>query len=176
MRCGYQSKSSSHPRYFSHQRSDPYRPIYRGPLSLDIDLEPIPRSTKRKRKVAPVHDEDLLMGFNYVAPQHSESSQSEKELLFSTPSTSFHGHLFDLHRKGSFISINPISSGKTLYSKLPPDTMTCVADNAKNNDCGTTLKQRCENWKRCLKHGSKPRGTSKNAAKDSVGIAEIRRI
>ena len=157
-------------RYFTQPKSDPYRPTYRGPLSLHIDLEPIPRPTKRKRKIVPVHDEDLLTGFNYVAPQHSESSQSEKEASFTTPSTSFHdNHLVDLSRNVSSASINspiPISPGRTHHSKLPPEA-TRVANNVENNDRGTTLKERCGNWKRNLGIKLKPR--IKSAPTDTVG-------
>jgi hypothetical protein len=51
------------------------------PKIRNVILERIPRLTQRKREIAPAHDEDLLTGFNYVAPQHYESSQADQHAL-----------------------------------------------------------------------------------------------
>ncbi|KAF8508288.1 kinase-like domain-containing protein [Gautieria morchelliformis] len=145
IRCGYQN---------------PYKPTYKGPLSLNVTLERIPRLAKRKREIAPAHDEDLLTGFNYVAPQHYESSQVDQVALCTTTSTTFDGiRLITLRSKGD--SFNTVDA-------LSPEVMRVpVTDNIENSDRGLKLKERYRNWKRSLRHSRKR--SAENGANAKVG-------
>jgi hypothetical protein len=123
-------------------------------------LERIPRVAKRKRDLAPAHDEDLLTGFNYVAPQHYESSQADHHALCTTTSTAFDGvRLITLRSKGdSFNTVNSIS---------PEVRHIPVTDDIENSDRGLRFKERYRNWKRSLRHHKKQ--SADNGANAKIG-------
>ena len=178
MRCGYQSRYFTFTsRYlFTKPWLDPYIPQYQGPLSLTVDLEPIPRVAKRKRrKIDPVHDQDLLTGFNYVAPQHSESSEADQHASCTVLSTTFHSSQLEL-RKGasSSATISPGDSGRIRHFRQPPD-LTRVASVDDKKHRSATLKQRRWNWKRSLEHGSRHKSRTGNPENEKVCTATIRR-
>lgn len=142
-----------------------------------MTLEPIPRVAKRKRKIDPEYDQDLLTGFNYVAPQHSEDSLAD---LCSTHTSTFHSTCqIDLGESGTSAAISfPVSSGKTSHSGQSQDKTHVASIEEEKKHLGGTLKQRCWNWKRSPGHDLRTQsrtGTAANEEKVKVYTATTTR-